>query len=301
MNPPASHSSISPWTSWLAVVTAAALVFGVGCAGSPKGNPPPPSAGSFSSEGGLRFGDSAISNNAIDGLLAESAPPATPAAPAKSKRSRPGLATQAGSDRWSVVEDAVFFRKSAGQPDAVDSFHYNDAEGARAMADALGGARKKEGSFDAAGHRLEVSVRPGGWDRPFERYEAAGRRIVIGSSGGAYQIVLRNRMNHAIEVVASVDGLDVLDGKTASVKKRGYIIQPRETLTVDGFRKDNRTIQQFVFGSVDASLASKSGGSRNVGVIGLAVYDEDEAQAQAARLAEARQRQGASAFPAGAR
>ena len=34
-----------------------------------------------------------------------------------------------------------------------------------------------------------------------------------------------------------MDGLDVLDGKAASFGKRGYIMDPRSELEIDGFRK----------------------------------------------------------------
>ena len=215
---------------------------------------------------------------------------------AKQKRSRPGLATQAGYEMTSAVADIPFYRKTTGQADAVDSFHYNDETGARAMAEVLGGGSKKRGSFSVAGGRLEVALQSGGYSGPFERYEAGGKRIVIGSPGSSYEIFLSNRTKHAVEVVASVDSLDVMDGKSASVKKRGYIIPAKSDLAIEGFRVNARTVKRFVFGSVDASAAAKAGQARNVGVIGLAVYDEDEAQAKIARLVETQKRSVANPF-----
>lgn len=240
---------------------------------------------------GLRFGSDAYSRNAIDALIAGR----TPDAPAKTKASRQGLATQAGEERHSVMTDTPFYRKTTGSPDAVDSFHYNDEAGAKAMAEALGGGSKKRGMFSMAGGRLEVALKAT-YGSPYERYEAGGKRIVIGSPGSSFEIQLSNRTKHAVEVVASVDSLDVMDGKSASVKKRGYVIPAKSDLTIDGFRVNLQTVKRFVFGSVDDSAAAKAGVARNVGVIGLAVYDEDEAQAKLAKLVESQKRSAADPF-----
>ena len=240
---------------------------------------------------GLRYGSDAPSGNAIDALIAGRKPEAS----VKTKTSRQGLATQAGDERHSMMTDTAFYRKTTGQPDMVDSFHYNDEAGAKAMAEALGGGSKKRGTFSMAGGRLEVALKAT-YGSPYERYEAGGKRIVIGSPGSSFQIQLSNRTKHAVEVVASVDSLDVMDGKSASVKKRGYVIPAKSDLTIDGFRVNMETVKQFVFGRVDESAAAKAGVARNVGVIGLAVYDEDEAQAKLARLAESQKRTAADPF-----
>ncbi len=217
--------------------------------------------------------------------------------PSLTKSRRPGLGTQAGSDRYSTVNEATFFRKPTGQPDAVDSFHYNDKQGAEAMAGALGGGKKRSGEFAMAGGRVKVALHSWTSASPLPRLEAGGRRIVIGQPGEAYTMTVENETDHQIEVVASVDGLDVMDGGTASVRKRGYVIPKKGSLSIDGFRKDATTVRRFMFSSVDESAAGKAGKPRNVGVIGLAVYDEDEAAARAAQLAEAQKRQDAQAFP----
>lgn len=269
----------------------AAGLFLTSCATAPA--PAPIAAAPEASlRSGLRFGDNAISNDAIDGLLS---PEAAPRRRSPAPSSRPGLATQAGSERWSPIELRSFYRKATGHPDAVDSFHYNDAVGAKAMADTLGGGVKRSGSFDVAGGRLRVSVTSRGDTLP--RLEASGRRIVIGEKGRAYALDLENRTRRAVEVVASVDGLDVRDGKTAAVSKSGYVIPAKQTVQIAGFRVNNETVKQFVFGGVGNSLAAQKGAARNVGVIGLAVYDEDEAKAKAVRLAEAQRREEATAFP----
>jgi hypothetical protein len=87
--------------------------------------------------------------------------------------------------------------------------------------------------------------------------------------------VVKNRCKSALEIVASVDGLDVMDGKTAGFAKRGYIVYPGETLEIDGFRKNESKVAAFEFSGVSDSYANlKHGDTRNVGVIGLAVFTQ---------------------------
>jgi hypothetical protein len=214
----------------------------------------------------------------------------------KRRAPRQGLATQAGYEVFSPLTASSFYRKATGLPDAVDSFHYNNETGAKAMADALGGGSKKRGRFAMAGGRLEVALQRGNYAGPLPRYEARDKKIVVGEPGRPYVILMENKTKHPLEVVASVDSLDVMDGRTASVKKRGYIIPPKGELTIEGFRVDARRVKRFEFGSVEGSAAAQAGVARNVGVIGLAVYEEDGAQAQLARLVESQKRSAANPF-----
>ena len=78
-----------------------------------------------------------------------------------------------------------------------------------------------------------------------------------------------------LEVVLSVDGLDVIDGRTASFGKRGYVIEPHRQLVVEGFRQSTDAVAAFRFGPVRESYANqKYGDTRNVGVIGIAIFNE---------------------------
>lgn len=53
-----------------------------------------------------------------------------------------------------------------------------------------------------------------------------------------------------------VDGLDVVDGQAASAKKRGYIVNPRQTLVVKGFRTSHEAVASFKFSSVSRAYAN---------------------------------------------
>ena len=103
----------------------------------------------------------------------------------------------------------------------------------------------------------------------------SGRSLVAGAADSTYSIQIKNRSRSTLEVVASVDGLDVMDGAAASYGKRGYLIEPGQTLDIDGFRTSHSKVAAFKFSSVANSYANlRHGDTRNVGVIGLAVFTQ---------------------------
>ncbi|HEY3662271.1 MAG TPA: hypothetical protein VGL24_03885 [Chthoniobacterales bacterium] len=104
---------------------------------------------------------------------------------------------------------------------------------------------------------------------------AGDRWFVVGEEGRRYSLVVRNSSDLRLEVVLSVDGLDVIDGRPASVRKRGYVIAPHGTLVVEGFRKSAEAVAAFRFSPVRESYAQeKNQETRNVGVIGIAIFNE---------------------------
>jgi hypothetical protein len=110
--------------------------------------------------------------------------------------------------------------------------------------------------------------------RPLDSVWSAGRIYVVGKRGQRYGLRIRNRTAGRVEVVASVDGLDVIDGRRASLRKRGYVLEPHATITIDGFRRNLAEVAAFRFGAVSDSYAARTGDDRNVGVIGIAFYAE---------------------------
>jgi hypothetical protein len=85
---------------------------------------------------------------------------------------------------------------------------------------------------------------------------------------------VRNGTTARFEIVASVDGLDVIDGKPADPNRRGYIVDPHGTLVIDGFRTSDASVAAFRFGRVSDSYAARTSGDRNVGVVGFAIFSE---------------------------
>jgi hypothetical protein len=66
-------------------------------------------------------------------------------------------------------------------------------------------------------YRLQVVGEDG---RPFPTFWHRGRTWVLGEMGKRYLLRLHNDSWRRIEVVGSVDGRDVVDGRPASVEKR---------------------------------------------------------------------------------
>lgn len=206
---------------------------------------------------------------------------------------RPGLATGWGDEKASRLSYTQFVRASS-KPAGTDVIFYNNPEGVEAMTN----SKRKVGPLQtAAGQMVEWGLKGGSGYLPTYKEYGYGRRLVEGKNGSEYTIVVKNRCKSALEIVASVDGLDVHDGKTASFSKRGYIIEPGETLEIDGFRTSDRSVAAFEFSSVSNSYANlKHGDTRNVGVVGIAVFTQKGVNPWRWTSAEVERRKGASAF-----
>jgi hypothetical protein len=188
---------------------------------------------------------------------------------------RPGLGTGWGEQRESWVEPAYFARAWENRPSGVDKLYYNDREGVNAMTAYLGGEpRSVSGLQRSAGGLLRLGLRDGA-GRWFDTLELKNARFAIGERGSRYEVVVQNETRKRVEVVVSVDGLDTLDGERASFKKRGYVLGPRETLNLDGFRTSDGSVAAFRFTNVGDTYAQRRfADARNVGVIGVAVFAE---------------------------
>lgn len=189
------------------------------------------------------------------------------------KKERPGLATTWGNTVKSPMPSTSFQRASS-KPAGVDAIYYNNREGLEAM----GGMDSRVDPLQkAAGEMVEWGIRGElGYLPAYQSYMTGGyRHFVKGSAGSTYSIVVKNRCKSALQIVLSVDGLDVIDGKPGSVQKRGYVVQAGETLEVKGFRVGYHEEAEFKFSSVNNSYANLSRGeTRNVGVIGMAVFTQ---------------------------
>ncbi len=185
---------------------------------------------------------------------------------------RPGLATQWGETMTSRVTSAPFARADATSPFAFAKLFYNDASGINAMAN--GAHRMGRMTFPVGAGFVELAVRDE-HGRFISGFTAGGNNYVPGSSGDRYSIVVKNKSPGRVEAVVSVDGLDVIDGRPAALDKRGYLLEAFSEVEIDGFRTSTSQVAAFRFGAVEDSYAElKHGETRNVGVIGLAVFHE---------------------------
>jgi len=204
---------------------------------------------------------------------------------------RPGLGTSWGEAVSAPISFAPFSRASTA-PWAEVALHYNDADGVQAHAAYLGTYAQPLEVFTGDGS-LSVSL-VDATGRTLPGFTAGGRALVMGEDGERYRIVVRNGTTARFEVVASVDGLDVIDGRPADPNRRGYIVAPHDTLVIDGFRTSDDAVAAFRFGRVAESYAAQTSGDRNVGVIGLAIFAERGAVWTPSELAR---RDSANPFP----
>jgi hypothetical protein len=105
-------------------------------------------------------------------------------------------------------------------------------------------------------------------------FALGGRRFVLGTIGERYAVRVINPTATRIEAVVSIDGLDAIDGRPASLARRGYIVPAFGEVTIDGWRTSLETVAAFRFSSVHASYAARNRNDRNVGVIGVAFFRE---------------------------
>lgn len=213
--------------------------------------------------------------------VAQAAPPsAAPKAEGRAMEAerdeRPGLGTSWGETRSSRVSSAPFERSDANGPFAVASLHYNDASGVRAMTRGASLGSAARDGIDVAGGALSVRLLDAS-GRALPTYDFGARRFVVGSDGDRYVVLIQNHTGNRVEAVATVDGLDVIDGQAGSFEKRGYLLGPWATVQIDGFRQNLDQVAAFRFGSVRDSYAAKKGADRNVGVIGVAFFAEENA------------------------
>ena len=259
------------------------VLLATGCGGAPgakMASSSPPAAES-------RYESPSAASPSADVASAPGAP-SEAARESMSPSMRQGLGTTWGENRESWVQDTDFVRQSSS-PLRVFAVHYNDRAGIQAV---LGRDSGSWGDIEAP----EVSVELRGEGGTLKAARAGSKFYVTGSAGDRYSIFVKNQTGRRLEVVASVDGLDVLNGKEASTRSRGYVVSPYETLEIDGFRQSQGSVAAFRFGGVGESYAAtKDSAARNVGVIGVAVFEERQNRPSAQEL---RLRNTASPFPA---
>jgi hypothetical protein len=101
-----------------------------------------------------------------------------------------------------------------------------------------------------------------------------GRLYVVGRPGDRYSLRVTNHTGGRVLVVMSVDGVNILTGETADYGQRGYVFSPGESYDVTGWRKSNTEVAAFNFAPLSQSYAARTGRPTEVGVIGMAVFNE---------------------------
>lgn len=188
------------------------------------------------------------------------------------EESRPGLGTAYGETRRSSVESVGFRRADPSTPDVVFTVRYDDVDGVRSAAN---NKRTRAWSDDAMQQHAGLSFALLDEHGNILPAAAVGSELwAVGQPEARYSLAIANDTGSSFEVVASVDGLDVIDGRSASFSKRGYIVDPFSSVVIDGWRTSEDTVAAFRFSSIDDSYAERMGDGRNVGVIGAAFFRE---------------------------
>lgn len=110
-------------------------------------------------------------------------------------------------------------------------------------------------------------------DNPLTEYQHQGMAFVEGRTNSNYELKISNNSYERIMAIPSVDGLSVIDGKTAGIDSPGYVLEPYQTLSIPGWKVDGDTAAKFQFGSASGSYSNRTNrGKKNVGVVGLMVF-----------------------------
>jgi len=135
------------------------------------------------------------------------------------------------------------------------------------------------GAAGAAGRLADVTVHDQATGRALPLYRHEGRWYVPGKPGREYRVRVRNRGGGNLLAVVSVDGVNAVSGETADWGQAGYVLGPRETYDVLGWRKSLERVAAFFFTHRRNAYASRTGRPDNVGVIGVALFRERTAPA----------------------
>ena len=125
-----------------------------------------------------------------------------------------------------------------------------------------------------AGTTVDIEVLDRKTGRVLPVYWHDGDRHVAGEPGREYEIRLRNRGDCRVLAVTSVDGVNVITGRTASPAQSGYVLDPWGLVEIDGWRKSMDEVAAFYFTALPDSYAARTGRPDNVGVIGVALFRE---------------------------
>ncbi|MGH8187548.1 MAG: hypothetical protein ACREUC_13390 [Steroidobacteraceae bacterium] len=119
---------------------------------------------------------------------------------------------------------------------------------------------------------VEVYDRTAGRLLPVHEHE--GRLYVAGEPRHQYELRIRNRSGGRVLAVTSVDGVNVVSGQTAAEHQSGYVVDARDSVRIDGWRKNLDDVATFYFTRLADSYAARTGRPHDVGVIGVALFRE---------------------------
>jgi hypothetical protein len=126
-------------------------------------------------------------------------------------------------------------------------------------------------SSDQGGFRMEILVR----GEPTPEYCANGTTYVEALRGKEYAIRLTNPLPVRVAVALSVDGLNTIDARhTDAWTARKWVLEPYETITIQGWQTSLGEARRFFFTSEANSYGAWLGKTRNLGVLSAVFFRE---------------------------
>jgi hypothetical protein len=126
----------------------------------------------------------------------------------------------------------------------------------------------------SVGSLANVSVIDRSTGRTLPVYRYRGEYWVAGNPGSKYSVAVNNRLGERVLAVMSVDGVNIMNGETASTDQTGYVFNRYQRYEVAGWRKSDQEIAAFTFVASPRSYAERTGRPDNVGTIGVALFRE---------------------------
>ena len=125
---------------------------------------------------------------------------------------------------------------------------------------------------------LAVSVRVSGRTAPlFQASNRPDRWYLEARERGKYEIVVRNTTGERLAFVIAVDGLNAINGLRSHLgaDEPMYVLDPWQSTTVKGWRKDLGNVSRFVFVDEKRSYAARTDQANgDLGWIRVAAFNE---------------------------
>jgi hypothetical protein len=194
----------------------------------------------------------------------------------------PTLDPPENQNRQSSVVTVDAHRATPEQPNDMAQLLYSDDDSVRAR---VGNNPDRQlyllmAQGDVQWSVLDENNRP----LPLERARSGRDNAVnlVGRTGRRYVLEFSNLSDRAYEVVATVDGLDVMTEQPGSISYTGYVLYPRKQLRIEGFRKSDSEIITFRFSATHRAYVANTpiNNQPNLGVIGAALFRLEMADSQ---------------------
>jgi len=123
----------------------------------------------------------------------------------------------------------------------------------------------------AGGFSMEILVD----GRPAAELPHAGRTYIEAARGREYAVRLRNDTGDRVAVALAVDGLNSIDARrTSSREAAKWILDPYESIVIDGWQTSGATARRFFFTTEEHSYGAWLGKTEDLGVISAAFFRE---------------------------